>query len=63
MDNGRFLIIDYVITTSATANEYAKTLITKGATAIKISTLTRGMPLDYACSKQFGTFNIFFSEH
>ena len=50
IDNGQFLIVDDVMTTGATANECAKTLIQNGATAVEIFTLTRGMPLDYACS-------------
>ena len=50
IDNGRFLIVDDVMTTGATANECAKTLIQNGAAVVEIFTLTRGMPLDYACS-------------
>ena len=50
INNGQFLIVDDVMTTGATANECAKTLIQNGASAVEIFTLTRGMPLDYACS-------------
>tara|TARA_B100001123_G_scaffold335648_1_gene379319 strand:+ start:51 stop:539 length:489 start_codon:yes stop_codon:yes gene_type:complete len=50
INNGRFLIVDDVMTTGATVNECARTLIQNGAVAVEIFTLTRGMPLDYACS-------------